>query len=179
MHKSLDGHCDGSGNALNLRQRQFARHHYLFETGFFEPLCLFGCAVIHLCRCVERNGRQREAQQCQILHDEGINSSPIELPNHSLGLGKFVVVENSVEGHVNTCAIEMGKPTQSGNIVHTVACRCPGTKSRSANIDRVGTMEDSLSATFCIACGREQFDGACVAIRLHVFSRYHPSLAKE
>ena len=58
VDEGLERHTDRIGDASRLGQTRFAGQNNLAEASRLEPLRLFGRAVVHLRRGVERDGRQ-------------------------------------------------------------------------------------------------------------------------
>ena len=89
---------NGLMDVAYLVEREFASQHNLFEALFAEPRHLLCGTVVHLCACMEGNGRQKplsispegEGTQGHILNDEGICSSVIEVPCYEACLLQFV-----------------------------------------------------------------------------------------
>ena len=159
VYKRLDGHFHRRGHIADLLERHFARHHDLPEPRRFQPLRLFRRAVVHLRGGVQRNGRQVQLQQCQILHNERVHPGAVELPHQTLRLGQFLVPQDGVERHVHTGVEQMGVLAQCGNVLHAVArCRaCP--EVGTAYVHGIGSVADGFHAAGQVAGRGEKFDG--------------------
>ena len=158
MHKSLETRRGHSlVNILNLAQRKFARKNHLLESRTIEKIDLFGRTIIHLRARVQGNGRNIHARNSHILNNKSIHTRIVQLSNERFNLGKFVIIENSVQCYINFDTENMSILHQTGNILDgiTRSLTCPET--RSTNIHSIGTMIDGIYCRLVIACRSKQF----------------------
>ena len=112
---------------------------------------------------MEGDGRQVEAQQRPVLHDERVHSGAVKLHDEPFGGCEFAVVENRVERHVDFRAEEVRVVAQPPYVVHAVAGRRACAEVRAADIHGVCAVAYGLDAAVGIAGRRKQFDGAHIS----------------
>ena len=104
------------------------------------------------------NGRQIEAQQSHVLHDERIDLHIIDFAHQLLHGTQFAIVDNGVDGDIDTCVKAMCRLTHAGDVGHRVASRHASTKPRRTHIHRIGAMLNSLKGYRSIAGRSQQFN---------------------
>ena len=139
-------------------ERQLARQDNLLEAGVRQEAHLPGRAVVHLRRGMERDGRQVELEQPQVLHDERVGPCAVQLPRHLPGLLQLVVVEDGVESHVDPRAEEVGIRGEALDVGHGVSRGGPGAEPRPAYVDGVGAVADGLDARIGVARRGKEFN---------------------
>ena len=139
----------------NLLQREFACQDHLTESGFGQELHLACRAVVHLRAGMEGYRREVQAEQAHVLHNEGIDPGTIQVPNELLGFGELFVLQDGIEGDIDTDIVEVGILHQLGNVFQGVSGCCTGTETGRTDIYGVGTVVNRRDAAFQIL-GRSQ-----------------------
>ena len=139
-------------NLADLLQGEFSGEYGSFEANCFEELYFCCREVVCLGTGVESDGREIHFQDSKILDDQGVSSGFVHLMNHPFRLGKLVIVEDRVEGHIGLCAKQTGLGCQFFNLFDGISCCLPGTKSGRTNIDRICTVADGSNPAFQVFC---------------------------
>lgn len=99
--------------------------------------------------------RQIQAQQCHILHYQGIHSGVVKFPHKLAGSLQLIVVYYCVDGHIHLGIEAVGVLAHTPYTFHTIACCRAGAESLGADIHRIGTVSDGLYGSVGVA-GRRQ-----------------------
>ena len=109
---------------------------------------------------MERDGGEIHAQQGGVLHDEGIDTEAVEVPDETFGGGELVVVEDGVDSDVDADTEGVGIFHQVADVVERIAGGGTGTEARSTDIDGIGTMVNGGNATGKVPRWSEQLNSS-------------------
>ncbi len=76
----------------------------------------------------------------------------VEVSNQPLRGFQLIIMQNGVKRDENFCTITMGKRHQLGNIFQAITGIMTGTKTRAADINSIGTVQNSFAGNGGIAC---------------------------
>ena len=156
VDKSLEWHVGHGGMDVgHLLKAQFAGQHRLAEAQLLQQLNLLRRTVVHLCGGMEGNRGEVHAEQGGVLHDEGIDAEAVEVPDEPFDGGELVIIEDGVDGDVDTDVERMGIFHQLADVVERIACRGTGTEARSTDIDGISTMVNSSDTADQVPCRRK------------------------
>ena len=134
----------GAVDFPNLFQSQFASQHHLTESRLRQEAHFLRRAVIHLRAGMKRNGRQVEAGNAHILHDERIYADAVQVPNHRLGIFQLLILQNGIHRHVNARPIQMRITHQFRDVLQRVSRSGTRPEAGCPDIHGVRPMVDSL-----------------------------------
>lgn len=146
-------------NSCDLLDREFSCEHHPTRPHRQQPAYLLFGAVICL-----RTGMNLHTQflsylhHRNILHDERINTCTLQRLEERWDIIELFLIDNGIDGGIDTHMILMSKATQLSDIVDAVAGRGTGTKAWGTDIHGIGTMEDGSLATSKVARWRKEFN---------------------
>ena len=119
-----------AANPADLIERQLAGQDHAGEPDLLQEFHLLHGGVVHLRAGDQRQGRQIQLQQADVLDDQAVDARLVELMDHLLGRGQLVVAEQRVQRHVDAGVVLVGESTTSSDGGHAVACGLAGAEPR-------------------------------------------------
>ncbi len=147
----------GVVDGADVVQAEFAGEDDLPEAGAGQEADFLGGAVVHLGAGVQGDGRQVQAGDAKVLHDEGVDADAIEGVDELLGFGEFGIAQQGVEGDVDAHVVEVGVADEAGDVVEAVGGGGAGSVLGGADVDGVGSVAHGFEAALQIAGGGEEF----------------------
>ena len=152
MNKEFNGRVRSLVNRADLIKIQLSRQHNLREANIREELRFFNCTNVALRTGVQFNRRNIKFQNPHILNNQRIDTGLVEVSNQPLRGFQLIIMQNGVKRDENFCTITMGKRHQLGNIFQAITGIMTGTKTRAADINSIGTVQNSFAGNGGIAC---------------------------
>lgn len=87
-------------------------------------------------------------KQSEVLDEDGIGSGGGDVEAQLCCFVEFVVMEQGIDSDINLGIKLMGIVTKCSNILYTIICCCPGTKTCGTDVHSISTMVDSSNAAF-------------------------------
>ena len=115
-----------AANPAHLIERQLAGQDHAGEPDLLQEFHLLHGGVVHLRAGDQRQGRQIQFQQADVLHDQAVDARLVELMDHLLGRGQLVIAEQRVQGHVDAGVVLVGESHHLLDGGHAVACGLAG-----------------------------------------------------
>ncbi|MNK66412.1 hypothetical protein D3C87_857300 [compost metagenome] len=157
MDEEFDGGVGFVGDRTDFLQVQLAGQYQLRETGLIEELRPLQGADVGLGRGVQLDRRNVQLHHAQILNDQRIDASVVQLMDQLAGRLQFVVVQDGVDGGENSRVILAGEFHQLGDFADFVAGVVARAEARAADVHGVGAVQDRLTGDGDIAGRAEQF----------------------
>jgi len=126
----------------DLFKRQFSGQDHAREADLLPEFDPLGRGIVHLGTGDQRQWRQVQLQQSDILNDQAVSACFIELVNHPLGRGKLIVAQERVEGHIDFCIVLMCEVCDLLDSGQAVAGGLAGAESLRPDIDGVGAAQN-------------------------------------
>lgn len=154
MHEDLEGHVGHGGmNGCYFIDRELTGKYYTTKACLLKGEHPLGSTVIGLCGCMESYGGEIHAKNLHVLHEDGIDTGLIELPDETFGLGEFVGMQEGVDCDKDFHGIAVGIVAELTNVIDRVTGSDTSTKTRSSDIDSIGTMINGCDTTLQILGG--------------------------
>ncbi|MNK90154.1 hypothetical protein D3C87_1101960 [compost metagenome] len=157
MDKELDGRVGFVGDGADLLEIQLAGQHQLRETGLIEELRPLQGADVGLGTGVQFDRRNVQLHHPQVLDDQRIDASVVQLVDQLAGRLQFVVVQDGIDGGEHPGVVATGEFHQLGDIAHFVAGVVAGAEAWATDVNGIGAMQDGLAGDGDIAGRAEQF----------------------
>ncbi|KPW80335.1 hypothetical protein ALO76_102470 [Pseudomonas syringae pv. coriandricola] len=157
MNKELDGRIGLTSDFTNFLQVQLAGQHQLREAGLIEKLRPAQRTNIGLRAGVQFDGRNVQLHDPEVLHDQCIDARVVELMDQLAGGFQLVVMQDGVDRGENPRVVAVGEFHQFGDIADLVAGVVSRTKTRPADVNRVGAMQDGFTGDGHVPGRAEQF----------------------
>ena len=142
MHKELQRHRGFCTDLAYFVNAQLTAQHHLAETQPLQFLHPLHREVVALGAGMEVDGGQVEAQQVEVLDDEGINPRLPALPGDLPGLLHLLLTEQGVQGDIHL-GVELRRvAAQRLDVTNGVGGLLPGPEGGTPDIHRVGPMVD-------------------------------------
>ena len=120
----------------------------------FEKSCFSGCADITLCGSMQLNRGKVAIQNPHILNNKGIDSVFVCKPRQANRVFEFLIVNDGVKCHVDAGVKAMGEVSESFNIGKRIGRFDSGTKTGTADIDGIGSVQNGFNTDISIFCRR-------------------------
>ena len=157
VDKCLERHSGHAADGGNLVKCQFAGHDQLGESQCFKELCLFGRAQVTLRAGMQRDGRQVESQQTQVLDDKRIHADAVQVMHQPLHLHQFVVIDEGVDRGIDLGTEPVGVVAGAPHVVERVGRIGARTVMGCTHVHRIGTMVYGGDGDVGVAGRSQQF----------------------
>ena len=128
-------------NGSNFLSGQLTGQYHPAKAQRTQPANLLYSTIIGLSGSVERKMRG-ETKQGHILYQDSIYPSLLELLKKLLGGRELVVINQRIDGNINTRLKLMSILTKLSDVVNAIAYGSTGSETRSTDIDGICAMID-------------------------------------